>query len=165
LRFRSNKRIREWLAGRLAAKQAVEQLQKSRRQSCRLVTIEITYDYQGAPFLPGMPELSVSVSHSGDMAVAVAMDGKIGIDLEFLPNISRDLMTHFFFSENEMIEINASAEEGKDKRALLLWTQKEAVSKLLGVGGQIAFKKIDTSASTFKFLSSFTDNYCFSIAI
>lgn len=164
-RFRSPKRYREWRAGRLAAKQSVKQLLERRGENPGLADIEIAYDSNGAPFLPARADVLLSVSHSAHLAAAAAAKIRIGIDLEQVPDTAPGIARPLFFTPREMRVANNGRENEKTLKTLIFWTRKEAVAKLLGVGGKIAFNKIDALSSRFRIYSSVADRYCFSMAM
>ncbi|MFH2201860.1 MAG: 4'-phosphopantetheinyl transferase superfamily protein [Elusimicrobiota bacterium] len=144
--FKSEKRRRDWLAGRLAAKRLLRTgfLMKGNRLS--LPEIEILNHPDGAPYirLPGVKEYReqpLSITHAGNGPIGGAAtaekDTLIGIDIE--TNEPRDrsfleLMAHP--SERDQKFHDDSAEQTR------IWTLKESVSKLLGTGFSVGFWEI-----------------------
>ena len=89
-------------------------------------------DEQGKPFLLGS-RLHVSLSHSGGYAAATIADVPLGLDLQSLRDISPRVLKRLYSrEENAWIKL-AEGAEGQ-KRAVRLWTMKEAYGKLLGRG-------------------------------
>ncbi len=136
--FRLEKRRREWLGGRLAAKQALLLLTGGDND---VRTISILPDEHGrpCPTMPLPPPVpSLSISHSGAFAVAMAGQGRnCGIDVqEIVPRIDR-LADHI----GEPQELALLAEHVADTvttRLTMLWAAKEAVKKSL-LSDQAAF--------------------------
>ena len=137
------KRKRDWLAARLAAKRLVgRRLEALGRPAVhREIRILATPDREPFVALPGERDglYPISLSHAGDWgACALAPSGcKIGFDLERIeprdpawPNVMAD--------ESELdAELKASAE-----RLTRLWTAKEAVLKLLGLGLSVDMRSV-----------------------
>lgn len=132
-------RLREWLAGRLAAKALVA------RQAGALepAAIEIWADEHGAPrvrftdsargaFEP--PEISISHSHGRVLAAAIpaAAGARVGVDIEAVAP-RRDAFVRRILTARELDAL--AAFEGRvEERVAVLWSLKEAAGKALGVG-------------------------------
>ncbi len=86
-------------------------------------------DGNGKPYLPGCP-LSLSLSHSGGYVAAAVAGTGIGIDLQELREIS-DRVLRRLYSPEERSWIGAG---DRTRRAIRLWTMKEAYAKLRGEG-------------------------------
>lgn len=130
--FRFDKRKREWLAGRLAAKRLAR---KKIAESGLIYSdneIAIEKNEAGAPYIRARPcPWPISISHSGEWAVAAMMDGPrpsaIGVDIEKIEDRDPSWLDIAFDAEEKAPGLD-SAEQ------TLYWTRKEAVSKLLGIG-------------------------------
>lgn len=130
------KRRRDWLAARIAAKNLVGWRLEALGRPAKAPSIRIAAKDTREPFvaLPDGrpdPELPISLAHAGDYgACALGAPGKrIGMDLERIEPRDpawRRLMAH----DSELTPELAGSSEGLTR----LWTAKEAVSKLLGVG-------------------------------
>ena len=121
------KRKTEWLGGRLALKKALSAV---RGISFKEIEV-LPQENSGKPslFIRGEKSLlPFSTTHSNGFAVAaVAPEDKyIGIDLEKIAPRIRAWKTDFFHDT----ELTADS----DEFLTALWTQKEAVVKLLGTG-------------------------------
>lgn len=119
--FRIEKRKKEWLAGRLAAKELLSRL----TGVADLSVFEIGMDESGRPASGGT---LLSISHSGGWALAAARAGAsfLGADIERIeerhPAWYRD-----YFHPAELPSPDPS-------EATRLWTAKEAMMKALGMG-------------------------------
>ncbi|MBL1075891.1 hypothetical protein JK358_15955 [Nocardia sp. 2] len=132
----------EWLAGRLAVKQAVRAYQR-RRPSPRGVqpAREIVVIPCGTPEQAGMPRVAgpveVGITHSGDFALAACAAGPVGIDLErdrpFAPALLAALGDADF----------RHAAPGTPAMPIALrWACREAVLKNFGFGMRVDPREI-----------------------
>ncbi|MBI4656106.1 MAG: 4'-phosphopantetheinyl transferase superfamily protein [Elusimicrobia bacterium] len=134
--FRIEKRKREWLGGRFAAKSAIwDRSQKSEVRDQKLRDIEITRDKYGRPIYQTqnsklkIQNFLLSISHSGKYAVAAAKNSGcnfLGIDIEKTEQ-RHPLWEKDYFHETEIL---SNAPEFLTE----LWTKKEALLKALGLG-------------------------------
>lgn len=125
--LRFPKRRSEWLGGRFALKQAVGKV----CAVADLKQIEVLPQESGKPQLVAGEKplaLAHSITHSNGFAVAaVSKDTPfLGIDLEKIEH-RIDAWKHDFFHADELTG-------DSDEFLTALWTQKEALVKLLGVG-------------------------------
>jgi 4'-phosphopantetheinyl transferase len=108
-------------------------------------------EFETGPFgKPGLrnSRLEFNLSHSVDTAViAVTMDNRIGVDIEFLRNISdQATLTESVCSVAEQHQINA--DPARCLQAFLTcWTRKEACLKALGDGLSMAPSSIEVGAT------------------
>jgi len=95
----------------------------------------------GRPYITACPDFNIS--HSGKIAIcAIAQGrGRVGIDVEIEKPVKE---THLqqVFTDRELAWVN-----GEQARAARLWSRKEAVSKLLGLGMRVNFRRLETLAS------------------
>jgi 4'-phosphopantetheinyl transferase EntD len=171
-----HKRKLEWLAGRIAAKRAlagyagiIDWPQGARHFS-------VLNDDAGAPFFSEYPELTLSLSHSHDYAVAVIAHDAIGIDIEKVEPRPMAL-AHYFCCAQErgFIEQESGRLDRLDVDLTLLWCRKEAVAKYLRLGGRLAFAQInvldddlslpDLCARRIRLLSAERDGYAIALAL
>ncbi len=134
-RFRHTGRRASWIAGRLAAREALASWY--RREGHTPGHNEIPASRTGAPRIEGREDLHLSISHSGTIAVAVVGNRQLGVDLETMDERPESLIRSFF-SESERFWIEAFPAE-RTRRANAAWTRKEAAAKLLGKGGALRF--------------------------
>jgi malonyl CoA-acyl carrier protein transacylase len=121
----TKKRIRDRIAGRIAAKRAVAKLTGARAQA-----IQIASRASGEPFaiVERYKLVYVSISHREGQAIAVADHQRIGIDLEAIEE--RDPhFTQTWFRDDEQRLVNQSS-----LLSTVAWSIKEAVLKVLGRG-------------------------------
>jgi phosphopantetheinyl transferase len=137
-RLTSDKRKREWLGGRFAARYAATQL-LSRSAGVELdwTRLSIDYDNDGRPFLDfqdkniTLPD--ISISHSADMAAAMAIStGLCGIDIQKITGRVAKVRERFC-SDHEEKTILSVFGETTDKHIIGLtglWAAKEALRKV-----------------------------------
>lgn len=129
-RFRYPKRRHEWLGGRIAAKAAL--LDSLEAAAFRRLTI--LPDRHGRPTVSGQPDpsLSLSISHSGGYAAALAGHGpSCGLDLQEISDKLPEL-TKYFAKPAELELLAGQPELGRQETGLtMLWAVKEALKKSL----------------------------------
>ena len=134
----------EWLIGRAAAKDAVCDL-LHRRHGLDLLPadVEIAQDERGRPLVRGawtadvVRPPDISIAHSRGVAVALAVDGELGIDVGIDVERVRNLKEGFdgaAFSREEAGLLAAFPEAVRAEWRLRAWCAKEAVAKALGTG-------------------------------
>lgn len=137
------RRRTEWLAGRMAAKQAVGRL-IVRRYDVRLpmhqITIGIDKDGRLRARLPNTSALAapeISISHTRGLSVAVALDTaagtRVGIDVERVVRLE-DRVVRMAFRESELGWFKGLIGHQRDERILQFWCVKEAAAKATGRG-------------------------------
>ncbi|AOS64465.1 type I polyketide synthase [Actinoalloteichus hymeniacidonis] len=150
---------RHWLLGRLAAKDAVRALlwegpgaiASPRRDFRELpgetglypAELRIYHDAAGRPRVTGLhgrvlPELSISLAHSGTVAVAIAVPGSggVGIDVEKVaPRTPETIELALDASERGLLaDLVGLTGESTDLWFARFWTAKEAAGKAEGIG-------------------------------
>lgn len=142
-RLRIPKRRYEWLAGRLAIKHSVAAHQLRRAGPCaqtRQVGVGVIENgpRKGKPLISA--PVDVSMSHSGDFAIAVCGDDPIGVDLEkqreFAPPLAAALRAEAPAAHG------GSLGRLVDMPLTVRWTCKEAVLKCLGVGLRVDWRQV-----------------------
>jgi 4'-phosphopantetheinyl transferase len=140
-------RRRKWLLGRLAAKCLVRELLGDAVASAG---ISVLNRPSGQPFvlLEGQGEwpTAISLSHRGDAGLAAAPDacgGRIGADLETI--VPRDAaLIRQFFTACEAAQVAASGAL-RDEIVARIWSAKEAVLKLWGLGLRLDTRAVEVS--------------------
>jgi phosphopantetheinyl transferase len=138
---RSEKRRRQWLLGRLAAKKAVSQFLKDRLGlELPLSHVDILKTDQGRPIVGKLirdkliAPLSISIAHSGPYAVGLAGIGTgLGIDIEPLDSIYEGF-EKIVLTLDEGAIIHGLPDFGRNEWLMRLWCAKEAVVKAIGIG-------------------------------
>jgi phosphopantetheinyl transferase len=134
--LRSPRRRREWLMGRLAAKDAVRRHLESAGGGVGIgrEAIAILADAWGRPHVAG-PPIAIAIAHTRGVAAAVAgatRDG-LGLDIERLDRRRGDY-ERAAFSDEERRRLEAGPAQERAARALRLFCAKEAVAKAIGRG-------------------------------
>jgi len=131
------RRRRDWLAGRLAAKRVLRGMCRRRGEALPSYTaVEIRNDADGAPrfAIDGRPDLDgqldISIAHSHGAAVAAVADraasGTVGVDVEVTTPLSIDLVRRVLrAAEIERLDGSSTI----DPTPLEMWTAKEAAMK------------------------------------
>jgi phosphopantetheinyl transferase/malonyl CoA-acyl carrier protein transacylase len=147
----STRRI-EWLLGRACVKDTLRRhLLQQHQQNWAATDIPIWTDDSGKPHALGTwrdrtrETVDISIAHtSGLVAAAIAVNGRIGIDLE---RLGRDLTDDFSRSVFTPEEQELAAQSGEGPTTLLrFWCAKEALAKALGTG--IRYSPSDLRART-----------------
>ncbi|MDR1558852.1 MAG: 4'-phosphopantetheinyl transferase superfamily protein [Clostridiales bacterium] len=147
-RLKSSKGKREYLLSRIALKDAV----RSHVSSGDLmypVEFYSSHDENGMPTVHGYGNaaekvdcLSVSISHKGYAAVAIAANEPVGIDLEIIEEKSESFLeTAFTEKERELINGLDSPDA-----AIRFWVAKEASAKKTGYGLKGGTKQFEVRA-------------------
>ncbi len=159
-----------WLAGRLAAKEAVLALLR-RRQSVGVppADVEVLPDERGRPVVSGRwladPAEAplVSIAHDDETAVAVAWwpvvssptrtTGALGLGIDLERRRPRERYAGVAFTREEASIVESAGPERADEWALRAWCAKEAVAKALGQGlvdgpGSLQIVGIDPARGT-----------------
>ncbi|MCR6482421.1 polyketide synthase dehydratase domain-containing protein [Amycolatopsis sp. OK19-0408] len=129
---------RQWLLGRIAAKDAVRQfLWAGGEPEMFPAELRIGNDEAGRPFATGaygrvLPPLTVSVAHRGEVGVAIARHGPCGIDVEEVAARSGSTVDAALGAGEQALF--ASLAGDPERWFARFWTAKEAVAKLLGTG-------------------------------
>ncbi len=105
---------------------------------------------EGKPVLPRLPEAAFSISDSGEIVAAAVSVGRretgrpvcsLGFDLERRRQISAELIRRFFHPDEEAWICEAKSKEAQNRRALEIWTRKEAYGKWSGRGIRFQMQK------------------------
>lgn len=137
-----NKRRRDWTLGRLAAKElAAALIQDVGGPSITLDRIEVMPHADGWPVvtlpeISGLPVITLSLSHSRDVAFCAAIEGAnrlIGADIEAIePRAAGFAEEYFTPLENQFLSITPPAQRASLINAI--WSGKEAALKAIRRG-------------------------------
>lgn len=135
--FSLAKRRTEWLAGRIAAKDAALVMMAATDRD--LKRLAVLNDEHGRPFLNAacsgncrLPD--ISISHSGTQAVAVAAWKPCGIDVQAItPQLAR-VRERFVSQQEEELMASIIGDPAQSLFGLgIMWAAKEALRKVFGV--------------------------------
>ena len=136
-RFKALKKQLEWACGRFMIKslaRAALSLGDAPVMAADRPLADIALDYRekGAPFLVDAPEVSITLSHSGDFTAAgiSLVPGTIlGLDIEAIGPMPDANFLKTAFTPNEIRDMG-----GTPKGVFRAWTLKEAYLKYIGMG-------------------------------
>ena len=94
----------------------------------------------GKPFLPERPDLHISVSHTKGLVCCAVSERPVGVDCETYREVSLRAAERVC-TKGELEYLRA--EKTPCARFLTLWTLKESISKLRGVGLRESFKQYE----------------------
>ncbi|MBN2719370.1 MAG: 4'-phosphopantetheinyl transferase superfamily protein [Deltaproteobacteria bacterium] len=159
--IRNERRARHRTAGRIAAKSALEMFTNWRFGANDPIVNLPT----GQPVFKNHPHIHLSISHTDTIALACVGQAPAGIDIE--KNETRPpSFVRYFMSSAEQDWISHS---GMDTVSAVnvLWTRKEAISKLLGKGSILPFKSVSVidALSPYRLHSFLDGTHVISIAI
>jgi len=145
--FKLEKRKRQWLAARYAAKSAVAEAENDRTFFMK----PLEYDWTGRPVLDGR---LVSLSHSGPWAVAAYKKGSLftGVDIEQIRDRFGGWYERYFLPE----ELPQGPEP---ESATSVWTRKEAALKALGLGLTVSLLSVNASSGGIRFTGKSLDRW------
>jgi phosphopantetheinyl transferase len=106
--------------------------------------LPIGKDASGAPHVESHTSLRISISHSQDVAVAVAAPFPIGVDIE-RDDPRPESFAQLFFTIAERQKFSRASARERHTLINTLWTRKEAASKVGHWGGRLAFARLDCS--------------------
>jgi phosphopantetheinyl transferase len=138
-RLSVDKRRKEWLAGRIAGKRAVQ-----KQLGLPFFAIEIRVEESGRPliFVAGAKHaLHLSITHSSDVAAAIASRVPIGFDLERIEARDRSF-EELVLTDRDRERLDGLTGPRRDEWLTLLWCEKEAYAKLAGEGLRIPFSEL-----------------------
>lgn len=151
-RYSFDKRRKEWLLGRICAKQSALDLLKSRNGANILTPLEISIGINpsGRPFLEVSENMStttqpdISISHSHDKAIAIAAHAHCGVDIQLLTDTLFKVKDRYC-TESEAALIDSTSEDELVQLGML-WVAKESVKKCLSAFSHIGFLAIHLEA-------------------
>ena len=143
--FRFEKRRRDWLLGRWAAKIALLGITGLSQRDINRFEISSEPDGAPLPMLDGRRcRVQLSLSHSNDRAFATVSHGTkaLGCDIELVePRSAEFVDTYFTASERDYVE---RVEPGsRDSLVTLIWSAKESTLKALHTGLQVDTRSVE----------------------
>lgn len=136
--FKSFKKQIEWLSGRFLLKNCLSLFVED---TGKLQNIFVSYEKEGAPFLPDFQGIKISLSHSGNIAtvgVCSKQNIDIGIDIEQIRTKPDSNFLKTAFTQNEINSMDDTVED-----ILKKWTAKEAFLKYIKKGFNESLHKIE----------------------
>lgn len=119
---------------------------------------KFAYSEYEKPYLSNYPDVHFNISHSGEYVVCAVSDKPIGVDIQKIGEYNSDVAKRVC-NEKELEQIENSSD--KASKFTKLWTQKEAVLKMYGIG--IASGDIKTCLNNHSVQSERIENYWVSI--
>lgn len=108
------------------------------------MSLEFSLGEKGKPLCGNIGAPDFNLSHSGDWVLCgVSSISNIGVDVEIESREVSEAVAKYALTTKQLSEVNESANAAQ--RFMLYWTQKEAVSKALGLGLTIGFDTLDCS--------------------
>jgi phosphopantetheinyl transferase len=144
--IKSEKRRKDYLLGRYSAKLAVAKL--TGEQEPDIVTVEKGDSGQPVLRYRSFADIQVSITHTGDFGAAAVFPKTcpLGIDLEKVsPGRAKVLAKKMTDGEKKLLE---NTNIPRDRGLIMVWTAKEALSKLLKTGFTIPFDMFEISEMT-----------------
>lgn len=110
----------------------------------------------GKPFLPDYPEIHFNLSHCREAAACVVDTHPVGIDVECIDHLDKDLLSHTMNDDEQQLILNSMR---PDIEFIRLWTMKESLLKLTGQGISNELKSILSTQEAYRFHTSVHPNY------
>ncbi|MCH5275851.1 MAG: 4'-phosphopantetheinyl transferase superfamily protein [Lachnospiraceae bacterium] len=98
--------------------------------------VKIMRTPNGKPYYEEMPELYLSLSHSGDYAVCAVADSVVGVDIQKYQNMKHNLLKRIASPDEKKVSTEADF--------FRLWAAKEACVKCTGEGLLKDFRELFT---------------------
>ena len=139
----SPRRKRQWLNGRIAAKDAVRDFLWRAKGHYDFYPKEllIANNELGQPLVSAhvsdtyREQLHISIAHKDKLAVAIASEQPVGIDIELIePRSDSFLELAMGSREIAMLQEDVVEQRSRDEIATRIWAAKEAVAKKMGTG-------------------------------
>jgi len=120
------------------------------------------YGEHGKPFIVGHPELHFNLSHCKEAAVCVLSRRPVGIDVESIGRY-RESVARYAMNEEELLQIQQA--ERPEVAFTRLWTKKESLLKLTGLGINDQMKSVleGASSSWFTTIENIEKNYIYTV--
>ena len=150
-KFSLEKRSREWLGGRICAKQSANIFFRGIQNPAYIpkhVQYRVQSEESGRPYFSTLKDLSLdspelSISHSKAYAAAVTSLKYCGIDIQYSAKTLSRVQEKFCTSSEEHILEEMLPELSPIARLTQLWSAKEAAKKMLSPGGIPGFHELE----------------------
>ena len=158
-------------------------VQNAVREYLKNPKAKVVYDEKGRPSVENAENVHISITCAEKIMLLVIYEKAIGIDGEYLPNITADgskidhmILAERFFSYDEVEYLRDSAREAERENFVKIWVRKEAYVKAAGktlaefpnfsvVDGNRFVKKVHgVSIKAFAIKFEDCENYVFAIA-
>ena len=143
--FRFDKRRRDWLLGRWAAKLALLEITGLSTREIRRFEIDSAPNGAPLPLLDDSPcRVGLSLSHSHDRAFcAVSRTAQaLGCDIELVEPRSA-VFVETYFTESESAHVEETSPSQRDSLVTRIWSAKESTLKALRTGLQADTRSVE----------------------
>lgn len=174
-KLRTPKNRLQWMAGRYAAKSALFKYKLRSQSIMDLKCIDVLKGENSAPFILQYPDMKVSITHSYPYCIGIVCKRCTGIDIERIADYPYSFVKYFFCDKEKKIINQITDQYSQFEQAIIYWTRKEAVSKLLGLGMGMSFRDIDTTCDelflgypinkSIELISCLCKDFCLSVAV
>ncbi len=142
--FKSEQRQRQWLAYRCALMELTDGIH-----------YPVIYNSVGKPFIENS-DFHISVSHSGNFAMAIKSNKRCGVDIEHKSDKAHRVRAKFM----SPLEMAFADTVDSELISRFTWSAKEAMYKAMGVEGVIFAEEMDLSGFDFEKLTA-KGRFCF----
>ena len=97
----------------------------------------------GKPSIAELPDFHFNISHSGDWTVIAVSKAEIGVDIQYIKQIRRDLPRRFY-TERENRYLDFVPLSDMNDSAIKMWSFKESIAKAKGESLATLISKINT---------------------
>ena len=127
------------------------------------ITEKPVFDYgeHGKPVIIGHPDIHFNLSHCREAAVCIVSSQPVGVDVESFREYKDSLVRYTMNEHEQQLIAQAARPEVEFTR---LWTQKEAVLKLLGTGLRNDMKTVLTGTDVVRTMVNMERGYAYSVA-
>lgn len=143
--FRFDKRRRDWLLGRWAAKIALLGISGLSKRDIQRVEINSAPNGAPLPRLDGKPYRgALSLSHSHELAFSAVSRGAhaLGCDIELVEPRS-EVFVETWFTEAERVRVEEASPSSRDSLVTMIWSAKESTLKALQTGLQVDTRSVE----------------------
>lgn len=148
--FKFEKRHREWLGGRICAKQTLYLfLQQAGKSSSypQHHQYRVASEESGRPYFPQLDDVDfslprLSISHSKEYATALISRSHCGIDIQYPAESLERVKKQFTNANEEQLILQSLPKLQPIARLAMIWTGKEAIKKMLSPTGMPGFHQL-----------------------